>query len=71
MVYSEWGQDGAAFIDEYRRRCITPGRQVLIDHDGQRLQAQAISISDSYGLNILWPDGRTEEKSFGEILQLV
>jgi BirA family biotin operon repressor/biotin-[acetyl-CoA-carboxylase] ligase len=70
-VYSQWGKDGAAFIDEYRRRCITPGRQVLIDHDGQRLQAKAISISDSYGLNILWPDGRTEEKSYGEILQLV
>jgi BirA family biotin operon repressor/biotin-[acetyl-CoA-carboxylase] ligase len=70
-VYNEWGRDGAAFIDEYRRRCITPGRQVLIDHDGQRLQAQAISISDSYGLNIRWPDGRTEERNFGEILQLV
>jgi len=70
-VYSQWGSDGAAFIDEYRRRCVTPGRQVLIDHEGQRLQAKALSISDSYGLNILWLDGRTEEKSFGEILQLV
>lgn len=70
MVYDNWGSDGAAFIDEYRRRCVTIGRYVTVDHLGKRLKAHALSISDNYGLLLQWSDGTIEEKSFGEILQL-
>ena len=70
-VYQGWGEEGAAFIEEYRRRCITPGRDILIDHEGGRARVHALSVEDDYSLLIRWPDGKTEKKSFGEISQLV
>lgn len=70
-VYQGWGEDGGAFIEEYRRRCITPGRDILIDHEGGRTRVHALSVEDDYSLLIRWPDGKTEKKSFGEISQLV
>lgn len=66
-VYEGWGEDGGAFIEEYRRRCITPGREVLIDHEGSRAKVRALAVEDDYSLLIQWPDGRREKKSFGEI----
>lgn len=70
-VYEGWGEDGAAFIEEYRRRCITPGRDILIDHEGGRAKVHALSVEEDYSLRIQWPEGREEKKSFGEIFQLV
>lgn len=70
-IYAAWGRDGAAFLPEYRRRCITPGREILVDKDGARVRAQALDISDDYALAIRWPDGKEEKKSFGEIFSLV
>ena len=70
-VYAGWGEDGGAFIEEYRRRCITPGRDILIDHEGSRVKVRALSVEEDYSLLIQWPDGKRERKSFGEIFQLV
>ena len=70
-VYAGWGEDGGAFIEEYRRRCITPGRDILIDHEGGRAKVHALSVEEDYSLLIQWPDGKRERKSFGEIFQLV
>ena len=70
-VYEGWGEDGAAFIEEYCRRCITPGRDILIDHQGSRAKVHALSVEDDYSLRIQWPDGREEKKSFGEIFPAV
>lgn len=70
-VYRAWGEEGAPFLEEYRRRCITPGRDILIDHEGGRAKVHALSVEDDYSLLIQWPDGREEKKSFGEIFQPV
>ena len=70
-VYAGWGEDGGAFIEEYRRRCTTPGRDILIDHEGSRVKVRALSVEEDYSLLIQWPDGKRERKSFGEIFQLV
>lgn len=70
-VYAGWGEEGAAFIEEYRRRCITPGRDILIDHEGSRAKVHALSVEEDYSLLIRWSDGKRERKSFGEIFQLV
>ncbi len=70
-VYRAWGEEGAPFLEEYRRRCITPGRDILIDHEGGRAKVHARSVEDDYSLLIQWPDGREEKKSFGEIFQPV
>lgn len=70
-VYGAWGEEGGDFIEEYRRRCITPGRDILVDHNGERAQVRALSVEDDYSLLIQWPDGRRDKKSFGEIFPLV
>ena len=70
-VYRAWGEEGAPFLEEYRRRCITPGRDILIDHEGGRAKVHALSVEEDYSLLIQWPDGKRERKSFGEIFQLV
>lgn len=70
-IYDSWGTEGAAFLPEYRRRCVTPGKDVLIDQAGQRLKVRALAIDEDYSLRIRWPDGRLEKKSFGEIFPLV
>lgn len=70
-VYRAWGEEGAPFLEEYRRRCITPGRDILIDHEGSRARVHALSVEEDYSLRIRWPEGREEKKSFGEIFQLV
>ena len=70
-VYRAWGEEGAPFLEEYRRRCITPGRDILIDQEGGRAKVHARSVEDDYSLLIQWPDGREEKKSFGEIFQPV
>ena len=70
-VYEGWGEEGGAFIEEYRRRCITPGREVLIDHEGSRAKVRALAVEEDYSLLIQWPDGREEKKSFGEIFPAV
>ena len=70
-VYGAWGEEGAAFIEEYRRRCLTPGRDILIDHEGRRARVHALSVEEDYSLLIRWSDGRVEKKSFGEIFPSV
>ena len=70
-VYQGWGEEGAAFIEEYRRGCITPGRDILIDHEGGRARVHALSVEDDYSLLVRWPEGRLEKKSFGEIFSAV
>ena len=70
-IYAAWGEEGGAYIEEYRRRCITPGRDILIDHQGSRAKVHALSVEDDYSLRIQWPDGREEKKSFGEIFPAV
>lgn len=70
-VYRAWGEEGAPFLEEYRRRCITPGRNILIDHEGRRARVHALSVEEDYSLLIRWSDGRVEKKSFGEIFPAV
>lgn len=69
-IYAAWGAEGAAFLEEYRRRSLPMGRHIL-SHRGEKLEeAQPIAIEPDYSLRLRWQDGTVENKSFGEIFEL-
>lgn len=61
--YAAWlaGTDEA--LEEYRRRCLTVGREVLVG--GRRGFARA--IGEDYSLLVGYPDGTQEAVRFGEV----
>ena len=62
-LYAAWLKDGRAALEEYRGRCLTPGREVLA---GGR-QGFARAVEDDYALLVEWPDGSAEALRFGEV----
>lgn len=67
-ICAAWGRDGEAFIDEYRRRCISPGKPVFVSHSGKK--AMALSIEDDYALRLRYEGGIEDSVSFGEIFHM-
>ena len=58
-----WLADERAGLEEYRGRCLTLGREVLVD--GRRGVARA--VGDDYSLLVEWPDGSVESLRCGEV----
>ena len=54
-------------LEEYRRRCVSVGREVLLIRDGESRPAFALSVNADYSLRVELPDGGTEDVSFGEV----
>ncbi len=59
--------DRADYLAEYRRRCVTLGREVrLVRPDGET-SAKALDIDDSFALRVRLEGGREETVSSGEV----
>ena len=58
-----------AFLDEYRKRSVILGREVIImSHDNNPLRrAIAIAINDECGLEVRYTNGKTETLKSGEV----
>jgi len=67
-IYEAWGEKGAAFLPEYRRRCITPGRELRLG--GEEGRALALGIEDDYSLRVRTEDGEERSISFGEVFHI-
>lgn len=68
QVYLDW-RDGnrAAYLERYRKDCLTVGREVkLVRPTGEEVAA-AIGIDDQFGLIVRHPDGREETITSGEV----
>ena len=52
-----------AALEEYRGRCLTLGREVLVD--GRRGVARA--VGEDYSLLVEWQDGSAESLRCGEV----
>lgn len=65
-MYEQW-LAGADFREEYRRRCLTLGREVLLLRNGPGEPAFAEDIDDRFGLIVRHPDGRRETVTAGEV----
>ena len=60
-------QGDAALLEDYRARCVTVGREVLLLREGESREAFALGVNEDYSLRVRLPDGGTEDIRFGEV----
>jgi len=56
----------ALYLEEYRRRCATTGREVQLIRSGETRLAYAEAINDDFTLRVRLPDGTHEDVFSGE-----
>ena len=55
------------WLEQYRKDCVTLGREVYLLREGRREQALALDVDGRFGLVVRFPDGRTETVTSGEV----
>lgn len=55
------------YLDLYRSRCLSLGRELLVTQGARQFPAFAESISPDFGLIVRLPDGKKETLLFGEV----
>ncbi len=55
------------YLEQYRVRCVTPGREVWVLNAGERRQGFALGIDEAFRLEVEFEDGRVEALSTGEV----
>ena len=58
-----WDAGTLDALEEYRARCVTPGREIAV---GDR-RGLARAVGEDYSLLVEWPDGTAEALRFGEV----
>ncbi len=61
------GGDPASWLADYRRRCVTLGREVRLLWSGGQTRATALDIDDQFGLVVRREDGTEETVRTGEV----
>ena len=56
-----------AYLAEYRRRCVTLGREVRLVSPQGEVGATALDVDDTFALRVRRSDGREETVSSGEV----
>lgn len=56
-----------ALPDEYRARCLSLGREVLLLREGESVPAFALGVNGDFSLRVRLADGRLEDVRFGEV----
>ena len=57
----------AAWLDEYRTRCLTLGREVRVVAGDTERHGLALAVDEGYGLRVRWEDGSEETVRAGEV----
>ena len=66
-LYDDFPSQNAAYLDHFRRDCLTVGNPIkIISGAGERI-GTATGISDDFGLTVRWEDGSTETLTSGEV----
>lgn len=65
-MYEAWLQNPRVYLEQYRARCITSGRQVLLIQNGSAREARALRVDDDFALVVETAEGE-ETISFGEV----
>ena len=55
------------WLEEYRNRCVTVGREVQVLSGGTAHHALALAVEEDYGLQVRYEDGREETVRAGEV----
>lgn len=66
-LYRDFPRESAAYLAEYRRRCVTLGREVTVLRGSAATRATALDIDDGFGLVIGLPDGTRQTVTSGEV----
>lgn len=68
-MYCDWlAGNRRPYLEQYRRDCITLGREVrLVRPGGEERTATAVAVDDQFGLVVRYPDGREETVTSGEV----
>lgn len=56
-----------ALLEDYRARCVTIGREVLVIGNGESREATALGVNGDYSLAVRFADGREAAVSSGEV----
>lgn len=67
QLVTTFPQQKEKYLDQYRTRCITIGKQVQVITPTTRRQAMAIGIDDQFRLEVLFEDGTNQALSTGEV----
>lgn len=68
QMYAAWLSNGGDYLERYRSRCLTVGKQVrLLRGDGRVEEATALAVDESFALVVEHPDGRRESITSGEV----
>lgn len=66
-MYAVWQKDHRVYLEEYRARCITTGREVRLLREGRETRAYADAITDDFALLVRFDDGTRTEITSGEV----
>ena len=66
-LFSGWPDNRQAYLDAYRRDCVTLGREVVITQGESVRHAFAEGLGDDFSLIVRFPDGRREALNYGEL----
>lgn len=67
LLAGDLGGDPASWLADYRRRCVTLGREVRLLWSGGQTRATALDIDDQFGLVVRREDGTEETVRTGEV----
>ena len=67
LLRSEALERPTLWLAEYRRRCLTVGREVQILRDGAARPATALDVDEGYGLCVRYADGEEATVRAGEV----
>ncbi len=63
---ADWPGGRTEYLDEYRRRCVTVGRDVLVVRGGEAYTAKALRVEEDFSLTVLTGEGEKNVSS-GEV----
>ena len=61
------GGDYSRYLADYRRDCVTIGKQVQLLWQDRRETVEALDVDDQFGLVVRHEDGHTEVIRSGEV----
>lgn len=66
-MYASFPGAGTEYLDEYRRRCVTLGREVFLEKGGQRVKAFARDLREDFALLCQGEGGEVFPVTAGEV----
>ena len=66
-LWTAFPQQGEAYLEAYRRRCLTTGHPVRLVGPGGESEAFALAVNEDFSLRVRLPDGSEENVSTGEV----